>query len=72
MSDPNLNDDADTAASAVESAEDEHGIVEAADSVQPDRAEAADAGTPAEESAAAEESAEAGDTADSADSDDDA
>ena len=72
MSDPNLNDDADTAASAVESAEDEHGIVEAADSVQPDRAEAADAGTPAEESAAAEEPAEAGDTADTAASDDDA
>ena len=72
MSDPNLNDDADTAASAVESAEDEHGIVEAADSVEPDKAEAADAGTPAEESAAAEEPAEAGDTADTAASDDDA
>ncbi|MFE7748245.1 transcription termination/antitermination protein NusG [Streptomyces sp. NPDC057428] len=50
MSDPNLNDDAEPTASAVESAEDELDIVEAADAVAPDQVEAADAveGEPAE------------------------
>ncbi|MFF4243969.1 transcription termination/antitermination protein NusG [Streptomyces sp. NPDC001822] len=43
MSDPNLNDDAEPTASAVESAEDELDIVEAADAVAPDQVEAADA-----------------------------
>ncbi|MFE3253395.1 transcription termination/antitermination protein NusG [Streptomyces sp. NPDC059209] len=49
MSDPNLNDAND----AVESRADETDIVEAADAVEPDQAEAADAeaGEPAEESA---------------------
>ncbi|MFP3988554.1 transcription termination/antitermination protein NusG [Streptomyces sp. E11-3] len=49
MSDPNLND----ATESVESVADELGIVEAADSVDPDQAEAADAaaGVPAEEAA---------------------
>ncbi|MFD7314387.1 transcription termination/antitermination protein NusG [Streptomyces sp. NPDC059883] len=49
MSDPKLND----ASESVESREDETGIVEAADAVEPDQAEAADvaAGEPAEEAA---------------------
>ncbi|WP_411115107.1 transcription termination/antitermination protein NusG [Streptomyces sp. 029-5] len=49
MSDPKLND----ASESVESREDETGIVEAADAVEPDQAEAADvaAGKPAEEAA---------------------
>ncbi|MFJ5682348.1 transcription termination/antitermination protein NusG [Streptomyces sp. NPDC093099] len=49
MSDPKLND----ASESVESREDEIGIVEAADAVEPDQAEAADvaAGEPAEEAA---------------------
>ncbi|MFJ9208289.1 transcription termination/antitermination protein NusG [Streptomyces sp. NPDC102264] len=49
MSDPKLND----ASESVESHEDETGIVEAADAVEPDQAEAADvaAGEPAEEAA---------------------
>ncbi|MDQ0794601.1 transcription termination/antitermination protein NusG [Streptomyces sp. B1I3] len=53
MSDPNLNDDAEPTASAVESAEDELDIVEAADAVDPDQVEAADAGAgePAEQDA---------------------
>ncbi|MEV6259859.1 transcription termination/antitermination protein NusG [Streptomyces sp. NPDC051784] len=53
MSDPNLNDDAEPTASAVESAEDELDIVEAADAVSPDQVEAADAaaGEPAEQDA---------------------
>ncbi|WP_069171194.1 transcription termination/antitermination protein NusG [Streptomyces griseus] len=53
MSDPNLNDDAEPTASAVESAEDELDIVEAADAVAPDQVEAADAaaGEPAEQDA---------------------
>ncbi|MFE4214505.1 transcription termination/antitermination protein NusG [Streptomyces sp. NPDC056844] len=69
MSDPNLNDDAEPTASAVESAEDELDIVEAADAVAPDQVDAADAaaGEPAEqdavrvESDADEEAAEAAD-----------
>ncbi|MFF5568417.1 transcription termination/antitermination protein NusG [Streptomyces sp. NPDC012623] len=60
MSDPKLND----ASESVESREDETGIVEAADAVEPDQAEAADiaAGEPAEEAAVhaeADEAAEA-------------
>ncbi|MFD5876013.1 transcription termination/antitermination protein NusG [Streptomyces sp. NPDC060322] len=57
MSDPNLNDDAEPTASAVESAEDELDIVEAADAVAPDQVEAADAaaGEPAEQDAESDE-----------------
>lgn len=53
MSDPNLNDTVDSTAGAVESAEDEVEIVEAADAVEPDQAEAGDAaaGVPAEQAA---------------------
>ncbi|MFJ3701282.1 MULTISPECIES: transcription termination/antitermination protein NusG [Streptomyces] len=58
MSDPNLNDDAEPTASAVESAEDELDIVEAADAVAPDQVDAADAaaGEPAEQAAVNAES----------------
>ncbi|NEB38674.1 transcription termination/antitermination protein NusG [Streptomyces sp. SID14515] len=53
MSDPNLNDAVEPEAGAFESAKDELDIVEAADSVDPDQAEAADlaAGEPAEQAA---------------------
>ncbi|MFF6927692.1 transcription termination/antitermination protein NusG [Streptomyces californicus] len=53
MSDPNLNDAVEPEAGAFESAKDELDIVEAADSVDPDHAEAADlaAREPAEEAA---------------------
>ncbi|GAA3481099.1 transcription termination/antitermination protein NusG [Streptomyces yanii] len=53
MSDPNLNDAVDATAGDVESAEDEFEIVEAADAVEPDQAEADDAaaGEPAEQAA---------------------
>ncbi|MFE4534942.1 transcription termination/antitermination protein NusG [Streptomyces scopuliridis] len=56
MSDPKLND----ASESVESREDKTGIVEAADAVEPDQAEAADvaAGEPAEEAALHIEDAE--------------
>ncbi|MDQ1009004.1 transcriptional antiterminator NusG [Streptomyces sp. V4I23] len=52
MSDPNLNDSA-TSGESFESVEDELDIVEAADGVEPDQAEAADdaAGEPAEDAA---------------------
>ncbi|MFD9917976.1 transcription termination/antitermination protein NusG [[Kitasatospora] papulosa] len=58
MSDPNLNDDAEPTASAVESAEDELDIVEAADAVAPDQVDAADAaaGESAEQDAVRAES----------------
>lgn len=71
MSDPNLNDDAEPTASAVESAEDELDIVEASDGVDPDQVEAADAaaGEPAEQDAVNVESDE---TEEAADSDEDA
>ncbi|MFE9728407.1 transcription termination/antitermination protein NusG [Streptomyces sp. NPDC005794] len=61
MSDPNLNDDAEPTASAVESAEDELDIVEASDAVAPDQVDAADAaaGEPAEQDAVRVESDEA-------------
>ncbi|MFF3353179.1 transcription termination/antitermination protein NusG [Streptomyces sp. NPDC002917] len=53
MSDPNLNDAVEPTAGAFESAEAEAEIVEAADAVEPDQAEAADAaGEPAEQAAA--------------------
>ncbi|OLO31510.1 transcription termination/antitermination factor NusG [Streptomyces sp. MNU77] len=53
MSDPNLNDAVEPEAGAFESAKDELDIVEAADSVDPDQAGAADlaAGEPAEQAA---------------------
>jgi transcriptional antiterminator NusG len=53
VSDPNLNDAVDSTAGDVESAEDEFEIVEAADAVEPDQAEAGDpaAGEPAEQAA---------------------
>jgi transcriptional antiterminator NusG len=53
VSDPNLNDAVEPEAGAFESAKDELDIVEAADSVDPDQAEAADlaAGEPAEQAA---------------------
>ncbi|MFH9650216.1 transcription termination/antitermination protein NusG [Streptomyces anulatus] len=53
MSDPNLNDAVEPEAGAFESAKDELDIVEAADSVDPDQAEAADlaAGEAAEQAA---------------------
>ncbi|MFE6913066.1 transcription termination/antitermination protein NusG [Streptomyces rubiginosohelvolus] len=57
MSDPNLNDAVEPEAGASESAKDELDIVEAADSVDPDRAEAAEG-----EDAAADEAAEAVET----------
>ncbi|MFH9492502.1 transcription termination/antitermination protein NusG [Streptomyces halstedii] len=71
MSDPNLNDDAEPTARAVESAEDELDIVEAADAVAPDQAEAADAaaGEPAEEAATTTESDEEAETQEAAASD---
>ncbi|WP_282689358.1 MULTISPECIES: transcription termination/antitermination protein NusG [unclassified Streptomyces] len=60
MSDPNLNDAVEPEAGASESAKDELDIVEAADSVKPDQAEAADlaAGEPAEQAAVNVESDE--------------
>ncbi|MFI1222883.1 MULTISPECIES: transcription termination/antitermination protein NusG [unclassified Streptomyces] len=60
MSDPNLNDAVEPEAGAFESAKDELDIVEAADSVDPDQAEAADlaAGEPAEQAAVNVESDE--------------
>ncbi|UZI29359.1 transcription termination/antitermination protein NusG [Streptomyces sp. VB1] len=68
MSDPNLNDAVEPEAGAFESAKDELDIVEAADSVDPDQAEAADAaaGEPAEQAAVNV------DTEESEDSDEDA
>ncbi|WP_156726492.1 transcription termination/antitermination protein NusG [Streptomyces apocyni] len=53
MSDPNVNDAAEPRGDAAQSVADQVGIVEAADSVDPDQAEAADAaaGVPAEKAA---------------------
>jgi len=69
VSDPNLNDDAEPTASAVESAEDELDIVEAADAVAPDQVDAADAaaGEPAEQDALRVETDEDEESAESAD-----
>ncbi|MEU0102281.1 transcription termination/antitermination protein NusG [Streptomyces sp. NPDC006267] len=74
MSDPNLNDAVEPEAGAFESAKDELDIVEAADSVDPDQAQAADlaAGEPAEQAAVnveAEKSDEPGENAAAAESD---
>ncbi|WP_405811551.1 transcription termination/antitermination protein NusG [Streptomyces sp. NBC_01520] len=71
MSDPNLNDDAEPTASAVESAEDELDIVEAADAVAPDQVEAADdaAGEPAEQDAVHVESDEEAEAEEATESD---
>lgn len=65
MSDPNLNDAVEPEAGAFESAKDELDIVEAADSVDPDQAEAADlaAGEPAEQAAVNVEAEESDETA---------
>ncbi|MFJ1783330.1 transcription termination/antitermination protein NusG [Streptomyces anulatus] len=70
MSDPNLNDAVEPEAGAFESAKDELDIVEAADSVDPDQAEAADlaAGEPAEQAAV---NVEAEDAAEAVESDED-
>lgn len=74
MSDPNLNDAVEPEAGAFESAEDELDIVEAADSVEPDQAEAADeaAGEPAEQAAVHAESEESDEVEASSADDDDA
>nr|WP_203631471.1 transcription termination/antitermination protein NusG [Streptomyces halstedii] len=66
-----MNDDAEPTARAVESAEDELDIVEAADAVAPDQAEAADAaaGEPAEEAATTTESDEEAEAQEAAASD---
>ncbi|MFI6058927.1 transcription termination/antitermination protein NusG [Streptomyces sp. NPDC051286] len=72
MSDPNLNDAVDSTAGDVESAEDEFEIVEAADAVEPDQAEAGDAaaGEPAEQAALhAEDEDDSEDETDSEDED---
>ncbi|MEU6627842.1 transcription termination/antitermination protein NusG [Streptomyces parvus] len=68
MSDPNLNDAVEPEAGASESAKDELDIVEAADSVDPDQAEAADlaAGEPAEQVAVNVESDESAEGEDAA------
>ncbi|ESU48894.1 transcription termination/antitermination protein NusG [Streptomyces filamentosus] len=68
MSDPNLNDAVEPEAGASESAKDELDIVEAADSVDPDQAEAADlaAGEPAEQAAVNVESDESAEGEDEA------
>ncbi len=74
MSDPNLNDAGEPTVGAVESVEDETAIVEAADAVEPDQAEAADAaaGEPAEEAALRVESEKSLDDAAVAETDEDA
>ncbi|MEU0145566.1 transcription termination/antitermination protein NusG [Streptomyces sp. NPDC006288] len=74
MSDPNLNDDAEPTASAVESAEDELDIVEAADAVAPDQVEAADAaaGEPAEQDAVRVESEDEAESGEDTEADDEA
>ncbi|MEU1170853.1 transcription termination/antitermination protein NusG [Streptomyces microflavus] len=75
MSDPNLNDAVEPEAGAFESAKDELGIVEAADSEKPDQAEAAvdavaDETVEADEDAAVTEDAEAVDADVEAEADD--
>ncbi|MFF8551269.1 transcription termination/antitermination protein NusG [Streptomyces sp. NPDC015501] len=71
MSDPNLNDAVEPEAGAFESAKDELDIVEAADSVDPDQAEAADlaAGEAAEEAALTVEDEDAVTSEDEAEAD---
>ncbi|MEU3835774.1 transcription termination/antitermination protein NusG [Streptomyces microflavus] len=75
MSDPNLNDAVEPEAGAFESAKDELGIVEAADSEKPDQAEAAvdavaDETVEADEDAAVAEDAEAVEAEDESTDDD--
>ncbi|MEW2189401.1 transcription termination/antitermination protein NusG [Streptomyces microflavus] len=69
MSDPNLNDAVEPEAGAFESAKDELGIVEAADSEKPDQAEAA-VDAVADETVEADEDAEAVEADDEAEADD--
>lgn len=72
MSDPNLNDDAEPTASAVESAEDELDIVEAADAVAPDQVEAADAAEDEQAESAEDDAVSDEDGSDEDDEDDEA
>ncbi|ARI52825.1 transcription termination/antitermination factor NusG [Streptomyces sp. S8] len=72
MSDPNLNDSVEPEAGASKSGKDELDIVEAADSVEPDRAEAAvDTEAVADETVEADEDAAVAEAAEDADADDD-
>ncbi|MFD8434273.1 transcription termination/antitermination protein NusG [Streptomyces microflavus] len=69
MSDPNLNDAVEPEAGAFESAKDELGIVEAADSEKPDQAEAA-ADAVADETVEADEDAAVAEDAEAVEADD--
>ncbi|MET9052843.1 transcription termination/antitermination protein NusG [Streptomyces bacillaris] len=72
MSDPNLNDSVEPEAGASKSGKDELDIVEAADSVEPDRAEAAvDTEAVADETVEADEDAAVAEAAEVAEADDD-
>ncbi|MGW4217812.1 transcription termination/antitermination protein NusG [Streptomyces bacillaris] len=72
MSDPNLNDSVEPEAGASKSGKDELDIVEAADSVEPDRAEAAvDTEAVAGETVEADEDAAVAEAAEDAEADDD-
>ncbi|PWS41703.1 transcription termination/antitermination protein NusG [Streptomyces sp. ZEA17I] len=72
MSDPNLNDSVEPEAGASKSGKDELDIVEAADSVEPDRAEAAvDTEAVADETVEADEDAAVAEAAGDAEADDD-
>ncbi|MER7852651.1 transcription termination/antitermination protein NusG [Streptomyces rhizosphaericola] len=72
MSDPNLNDSVEPEAGASKSGKDELDIVEAADSVEPDRAEAAvDTEAVADETVEADEDAAVAEAAEDAEADDD-
>ncbi|WP_127464858.1 transcription termination/antitermination protein NusG [Streptomyces sp. B27] len=71
MSDPNLNDSVEPEAGASKSGKDELDIVEAADSVEPDRAETAvDSEAVADETAEAEEDAAVAEVAEAVEADD--
>ncbi|MFC9174653.1 MULTISPECIES: transcription termination/antitermination protein NusG [Streptomyces] len=72
MSDPNLNDAVEPEAGAFESAKDELGIVEAADSEKADQAEATEAAVDAvaDETIEADEDAEVAEAAEAVDADD--
>ncbi|MFL3868435.1 transcription termination/antitermination protein NusG [Streptomyces griseobrunneus] len=73
MSDPNLNDSVEPEAGASKSGKDELDIVEAADSVEPDRAEAAvDTEAVADETVEADEDAAVAEAAEDAEADEDA
>ncbi|MFE7536946.1 transcription termination/antitermination protein NusG [Streptomyces rhizosphaericola] len=72
MSDPNLNDSVEPEAGASKSGKDELDIVEAADSVEPDRAEAAvDTEAVADETVEADEDAAVAEAAEDAEADND-